>query len=69
MTKYYWTIIMANGQKYIVLSEEKNVAKFVNYVFGTTGALTLSTHDLKDGGNVIIASNQVSSIEFNGLPN
>lgn len=56
---------MANGKEYVVVNEIKDTKTFIDYVFTPISKVTVSVHDLKDGGNVIIFSNQVASIEFN----
>lgn len=63
--KYSWKIVLSCGKEYIVENEYKVVEEFLKWIFGTNGKHTLSSHDLVGGGNVLISSRHVASIEFN----
>lgn len=63
--KYSWKIVLSCGKEYIVENEYKVVEEFLKWVFGTNGTYTLSSHALVGGGNIIISSSHVASIEYN----
>jgi len=64
--KYFWKVIMNNGSSYIIESYISDAEKFLRSIMGTnSNNKTISTNDIKGGGNVIIMSDAVSSIEYN----
>ena len=63
--KYCWKLVMTSGKEYVVVNETKSLEEFIKFVSEPSSKVTVSVHDLRDRGNVVIYSNQIVSIEFN----
>jgi len=72
---YEWKIIMNNGKEYLVKSNIINNGKFLDELYGinntkTTPTINLVSYKLSEKDknrcfNVVVVSNNVSSVEFN----
>ena len=62
--RYSWKIVLSCGKEYVVVNEYNTVSDMLGWVFGNAKHM-ISTHDLVGGGNVLISSRHVASIEFN----
>lgn len=72
MKIYEWKITMVNGKEYIIKSDKNKTEDFNTELYGIgTGAMnTLNSYNLSERDNngckdVIIASSQVCSVEYN----
>jgi hypothetical protein len=63
--KYYWKILMNSGKEYVVENEISDGNEFVRRVFENGYNQTISCHQLKGGGSVVVNSTYVSTIEIN----
>ena len=72
---YEWKIIMNNGKEYLVKSDIISNGKFLDELYGISNikptpkinlvSYELSEKDKNGCSNVVIISNNVSSVEFN----
>lgn len=63
--EYFWKVVLNNGREYVVVNKESDPTAFAETIFSKNANVTISFHELKGGGDVVIVSTSVASIEYN----